>query len=90
MADRKSMAQHRVKVVIPTDFGGYHCAHCGYDLRGLSETRCPECGHAWNTLEIEAAWDQPSPYLRAVRRLEALMRRYLCTKLGINPSKYAY
>src|SRR5690554_6142568 len=21
-----------------------HCHHCGYDLRGLPEPRCPECG----------------------------------------------
>ena len=22
----------------------HQCAHCGYDLRGLPEPRCPECG----------------------------------------------
>ena len=26
------------------------CMACGYDLRGLDETRCPECG------EVEADW----------------------------------
>ena len=23
------------------------CLHCGYDLRGLAEARCPECGHVF-------------------------------------------
>jgi hypothetical protein len=23
------------------------CIHCGYDLRGLTETRCPECGETF-------------------------------------------
>jgi hypothetical protein len=22
-----------------------YCATCGYDLRGLTSGRCPECGH---------------------------------------------
>lgn len=25
------------------------CVHCGYDLRGNSSDRCPECGHALTT-----------------------------------------
>ena len=24
------------------------CLHCGYDLRGQTEPRCPECGRAFN------------------------------------------
>jgi hypothetical protein len=25
-----------------------HCLNCGYDLRGLPENRCPECGRAFD------------------------------------------
>ena len=25
------------------------CVHCGYDLRGLTESRCPECGRAFDS-----------------------------------------
>lgn len=25
-----------------------HCQHCGYDLRGLTQARCPECGRAFD------------------------------------------
>ena len=30
------------------DSASQHCVHCGYDLRGLSENRCPECGQAFD------------------------------------------
>jgi hypothetical protein len=25
-----------------------HCAYCGYDLRGNTAGRCPECGRRWS------------------------------------------
>jgi hypothetical protein len=31
------------------------CASCGYDLRGLSEPRCPECGIAFDPTELSLA-----------------------------------
>ena len=30
------------------DLGIPICLHCGYDLRGQTEPRCPECGRAFN------------------------------------------
>lgn len=33
-------------------FGPGHCK-CGYDLRGLPEPRCPECGRAFDPAEVE-------------------------------------
>jgi hypothetical protein len=29
------------------------CLHCGYDLRGLTEGRCPECGHSFDPALLE-------------------------------------
>jgi hypothetical protein len=29
-----------------------HCPECGYDLRGLSQQRCPECGRAFTFHEV--------------------------------------
>ena len=29
------------------------CKKCGYDLRGLTEHRCPECGHAFDPRRME-------------------------------------
>jgi hypothetical protein len=28
------------------------CPHCGYDIRGLPESRCPECGMTWSAEEM--------------------------------------
>lgn len=28
------------------------CPRCGYDIRGLVETRCPECGEKWAASEL--------------------------------------
>ena len=56
----------RAAHVIKTEFGPRnptHCAHCGYNLWGLPEPRCPECGR------------RPSPGLRRARRSLGLRRR---------------
>ncbi len=34
---------------------GLHCPLCGYDLRGLVDPRCPECGFAFTWAELAAA-----------------------------------
>ena len=31
-------------------FAGLNCPTCGYDLRGLSEPRCPECGEGFDPI----------------------------------------
>lgn len=34
------------------------CPACGYDLRGLSERRCPECGRAFTYAEVHATAEE--------------------------------
>jgi hypothetical protein len=36
--------------------GPHLCQHCGYDLRGIDDGHCPECGAPFNADENEAAW----------------------------------
>lgn len=35
------------------------CLPCGYDLRGLPEPRCPECGEPFDRALLEASTDTP-------------------------------
>lgn len=40
-----------------------NCPLCGYDLRGLPENRCPECGHAFDPDELRRAKDERRNWL---------------------------
>jgi len=41
---------------------GYRiCIHCGYDLRGQTELRCPECGLAFPPPKQKSPSNPPSP-----------------------------
>jgi hypothetical protein len=46
------------------------CPLCGYNLRGLTEPRCPECGHAfkWRALLDESSWRHPYLFEHHPRR----------------------
>ncbi|MEM9065496.1 MAG: hypothetical protein AAGB51_08415 [Planctomycetota bacterium] len=49
IADRKRRAEAaRLKRELAADRRG-RCLHCNYDLSGLSEGTCPECGHSFST-----------------------------------------
>jgi hypothetical protein len=43
-----AVAARRV-FVRPSNIVPGHCSKCGYDLRGLIEPRCPECGRGFAT-----------------------------------------
>lgn len=39
----------------PVPFGKGQCSNCGYDLRGLIEPRCPECGTKFDPVTCKLA-----------------------------------
>jgi hypothetical protein len=39
------------------------CPLCDYNLRGLTESRCPECGHQFNWRELQEEKRREHPYL---------------------------
>ena len=52
-----------------TESAGNHCPNCDYDVRGLTESRCPECGKPFSTREVAAYKDRRWPPQRFFRAL---------------------
>jgi hypothetical protein len=40
--------------IVSTSSEGYHCPNCDYDVRGLTESRCPECGEVFTKQQAES------------------------------------
>ncbi len=51
---------------VPPDFHGF-CLRCYYDLRGLPEPRCPECGRLFNPADPRTY--SPTPSAERVHKL---------------------
>ncbi len=52
-----------------TESAGNHCPNCDYDVRGLTQPRCPECGKPFSTREVAAYKDRRWPPQRSFRAL---------------------
>lgn len=44
---RRAVYRHLTEAVVECRYP--LCVHCGYDLQGLAEPRCPECGATFDT-----------------------------------------
>lgn len=69
------------------------CLQCGYDLRGIPERRCPECGHGYDDAAIRAisseeCWLLDCSY-RKITRLSAIAAALsmspLCWTMNLGP-----
>ncbi len=68
----------------PADAAGLTCPLCGYDLRGLADPRCPECGFRFTWAELADEQRNGHRYLfeHAIRyRARAFWRTYWRTCL---------
>lgn len=74
--------------VIPTDGAAVHCPLCEYDLRGLIEPRCPECGYRFDWAELLDPGRQVHLYLfeqYPKRNIRAFYRTVLG---GLRPRRF--
>ncbi len=61
--------------VLRTDTAGLRCPGCDYDLTGLTESRCPECGQAFDAAALRSGvwpatpWDTPGERFGFIRTL---------------------
>ena len=58
-----------VKEVVSTGSATSRCPECDYDLRGLTEPRCPECGKAFSSRKVAEYADRrwpPQRFFRAI------------------------
>ena len=58
-----------VKEIVSTGSATSRCPECDYDLRGLTEPRCPECGKAFSSREVAEYADRRWPPQRFFRAL---------------------
>ena len=65
-----------------------HCPLCGYNLRGLSEPRCPECGHRFDWAVVTDPSRRLHPYLFE-HHPERNLRSFLRTLWGtLRPRRF--
>ncbi len=66
--------------------GNFLCPHCGYNLRGLTRDRCPECGRPFERARLS---ESALPWLR--RRWHGRFRAYWATVwlLTVHPGRLA-
>jgi hypothetical protein len=60
----------------------FHCPLCDYNLRGLSEPRCPECGHRFEWRDFTDPERRRHPYLFEHSRPRGRLRSFVRTLLA--------
>ncbi|MFN3168117.1 MAG: hypothetical protein ACE37H_13735 [Phycisphaeraceae bacterium] len=62
-----------------------HCTECGYDLRGLSEHACPECGRAFDPADQQSFGKRHAARYRELARIAG----WLCVITAVIPALIA-
>src|SRR5437763_172018 len=65
-----------------------HCPLCEYNLRGLTEARCPECGHRFNWRELEQERDRQHPYLFEHHRRRNVWSFFRTLSASLRPRRF--
>ncbi len=63
--------------LISVDHEGVSCPHCGYDVRGITQPVCPECGRGFDVDAVRARVLRYWPHRRRYLWLSALPAAWL-------------
>lgn len=66
------MSTNDQKSLIPTETQGMLCPNCGYDLRGVVDAMCPECGREFSVAEVSAHAGRQWKYDRLFQQLSMI------------------
>ncbi len=67
------MSDPESEPLIPLDAEDHRCGHCGYDLRGVTKKRCPECGERFYIFDVELRRDERAMKKRIQRNRPPLV-----------------
>ena len=67
------MSDPKSEPLIPLDAEDYRCGRCGYDLRGATKKRCPECGERFYVFDVELRRDERAIKKRVQRNRPPLV-----------------
>ena len=68
--------------------GDINCPMCDYNLRGLAEARCPECGYRFEWVDLVEPERRRHPYLFEHHPRRKVWSFYRTVKGGMRPGKF--
>jgi hypothetical protein len=86
--DAPSIARHEPAPDRQANFHDIACPMCDYNLRGLIEPRCPECGYRFEWAELQDARRSPHRYLFEHHPAANFKSFWKTAWGGLNPSRF--
>lgn len=80
-----AFAMGEQKPLVPLNEEGRRCEDCGFDLRGLTQPRCPECGAAFDPNVVADPELRPIAHLRIWQNSALLGVVWIIVHLGAYP-----
>ena len=81
-ASHRGMSMSTIRGRSPADRPPKYCRQCGYELHGLDQPRCSECGRPFDPHDPRAYLTEPLPISRSRNRAHRMVRCLLAVVLS--------